>query len=103
MTITTSEIQKLASLSKLSISEEDIDVYTSQLNIIVDYVSQLDSVNTDGVAPLLHVMDIVNVSRPDEPKVSLTQEKALENAPESDGTFFIVPLIIKKNKWQKNR
>ena len=95
-TITSKDILKLAALSKLSISEAEIETYTQQLNAILDYVSQLETVDTENIEPLLQVLDQENVSRPDIPKPSIERENALKNAPDEDGKFFHVPEVIKK-------
>ena len=95
--ITSDEIKKLAALSKLSIAEDEMDKYSQQLSDILDYVSQLENVDTRDVEPLLNVLDQVNDSKLDEPQPSLTQKLALKNAPKANGEFFQVPEVIKKN------
>ena len=95
--ITSDEIKKLAALSKLSIAEDEMDKYSQQLSDILDYVSQLENVDTRNVEPLLNVLDQVNDSKPDEPQPSITQKLALKNAPKANGEFFQVPKVIKKN------
>ena len=95
--ITSDEIKKLAALSKLSIADDEIDTYSQQLSNILDYVSQLENVDTQNVEPLLNVLDQVNDSKPDEPQPSITQKLALKNAPKISGDFFQVPEVIKKN------
>jgi len=95
--ISLNEIKKLAALSKLSIADDEMDKYSQQLSDILDYVSQLEKVDTTDVEPLLNVLDQINDSKPDEPQPSITQEMALKNAPEKKGEFFQVPKVIKKN------
>ena len=95
--ITSEEIKKLAALSKLSIADDEMDKYSQELSDILDYVSQLDNVDTRNIEPLLNVLDQVNDSMPDEPQPSLTQKLALKNAPKVSGEFFQVPEVIKKN------
>ena len=95
--ITSDEIKKLAALSKLSIPHDEMDKYSQQLSDILDYVSQLENVDTRNVEPLLNVLDQVNDSKPDEPQPSITQKLALKNAPKAKGEFFQVPKVIKKN------
>ena len=86
--ITSDEIKKLAALSKLSIADDEMDKYSQQLSDILDYVSQLENVDTRNVEPLLNVLDQVNDSKPDEPQPSITQKLALKNAPKTSGDFF---------------
>jgi aspartyl-tRNA(Asn)/glutamyl-tRNA(Gln) amidotransferase subunit C len=95
--ISLKEIKKLAALSKLSIADDEMDKYSQQLSDILDYVSQLEKVDTTDVEPLLNVLDQINDSKPDEPQPSITQKMALKNAPEKKGEFFQVPKVIKKN------
>ncbi len=95
--ITDARVGKLAKLSKLNIQEDEIQMYAHQLSDILDYMSQLEKVNTDDVEPLLNVLDEVNTLRNDESKPSITQQKALENAPQKSEGFFKVPEVIKKN------
>ena len=54
----------------------------------------LNEVNTDGVEPMAHALDVHTVFRQDEVKPSLPREQALKNAPKSDGKYFLVPQII---------
>ena len=86
--ITSDEIKKLAALSKLSIADDEMDKYSEQLSNILDYVSQLENVDTNDVEPLLNVLDETNDSKPDEPQPSITQNFELKNAPKTSGDFF---------------
>jgi len=95
--ITSDEIKKLAALSKLAIADDEMDKYSQDLSDILDYVSQLENVDTRNVEPLLNVLDQVNDSKPDEPQPSITQKLALKNAPKENDEFFQVPEVIKKN------
>jgi aspartyl-tRNA(Asn)/glutamyl-tRNA(Gln) amidotransferase subunit C len=67
---------------------------TRQLSAIVDYVAQLQAVNTDGVEPLAHALPVHNVFRDDEPRPSLPVEEALANAPDRQGDFYGVPAVL---------
>jgi len=95
--ITSDEIKKLAALSKLSITPAEIEKYSWELSDILDYVSQLENVDTCDVEPLLNVLDQTNNPKPDEPKPSIAQKEALKNAPKKSDNFFQVPEVIKKN------
>jgi len=86
--ITSDEIKKLAALSKLSIADDEMNTYSQQLSDILDYVSQLENVDTQNVEPLLNVLDQVNDSKPDELQPSIIQKLALKNAPKTSGDFF---------------
>ena len=91
------EVLKIASLAKLSLTEEEIEKYTSQLNDILAYMGQLNELDTRDVEPLSHVLDLTNVTREDVEQSSLTREEALRNAPESDEEYFVVPRVIEKS------
>ena len=95
--ITSDEIKRLAALSKLSIADDEMDKYSEQLSDILDYVSQLENVDTGDVEPILNVLYQTNDSKLDEPQPSITQNFALKNAPKTSGEFFQVPEVIKKN------
>ncbi|MFQ6675152.1 MAG: Asp-tRNA(Asn)/Glu-tRNA(Gln) amidotransferase subunit GatC [Fidelibacterota bacterium] len=88
------EVLRIASLANLELTEEEVSRYTDQFNAILEYMDQLNELDMDGVEPLSHVLDLINVTRNDEEGASLSREEALSNAPESDGEFFIVPKVV---------
>jgi len=94
MRITLDEAAHVAHLARLSFSEEELQQYTGHLNAILEYVAQLQQVNTDGVEPMSHPLAIANVFRQDEMLSSLANENALANAPQKDDGAFVVPKII---------
>ena len=89
-------IENLAKLSRLSFDEKEKQVIKKDLEQMIGFVDKLKELDTTGVEPLLHMSDSVNVLREDEIKDSVSREQALKNAPETDGTFFRVPKVIKK-------
>ena len=91
------EILKIASLAKLHLSDEEVSLYTDQINEILEYMNQLDELDTEDIEPLSHVLDQINMTRKDEQIPSLTREEALKNAPKSDDDYFIVPNVIDKS------
>jgi aspartyl-tRNA(Asn)/glutamyl-tRNA(Gln) amidotransferase subunit C len=88
------EVKHIAKLSRLALSEEEAGEYASQLSQIIEFVEQLNSLDTSSVEPTSHVMQISNVMVEDIPGASLSREEALRNAPDSDGRFYRVPKII---------
>ncbi len=94
MAISKEEVERVAKLARLLVSEEEKDVLATQLSSILTYVGKLNELNTEGVEPLSHVIDIKNVSREDKTRESLSQDLALSNAPEKRDGFFRVPKII---------
>ena len=94
MSLTRDEVDKVSLLARLKLSEEELDKMTPQLNAIVGYVEQLSELNTDGVAPMAHAMDVANVFRDDEVRPSLDREDALTNAPKRDDECYRVPPVL---------
>ncbi len=94
MKITKQEVEHVAALARLDLSEQDKAMLTSQLSDILTYVEKLNELDTKGVEPTAHVLDIKNVMRDDVPDGSLSQERALANAPEKAAGHYRVPKII---------
>jgi len=94
MKITKQEVEHVARLARLELSEQDKEKLTDQLSNILTYVEKLNELDTTGVAPTSHVLDISNVMRSDTPEASLPQERALANAPDKAAGHYKVPKII---------
>jgi aspartyl-tRNA(Asn)/glutamyl-tRNA(Gln) amidotransferase subunit C len=94
MSLTVDEVRWVAKLARLQLSDADLETMTRQLGAIVDYVNQLQQVNTDGVEPLNHALPVHNVFRDDEPRLSLPVDDALANAPDRRGDFYGVPAVL---------
>ena len=94
MALTRDEVLHVADLARLSLVPEEIEVFTRQLNDILAYVEKLQELDTSGVAPLAHVIPVVNVFREDVVKVGLSRDAALDNAPAREEGAFVVPRII---------
>jgi aspartyl-tRNA(Asn)/glutamyl-tRNA(Gln) amidotransferase subunit C len=88
------QVRKVAALARLELGEADLAAMAAQLSAILDYVDQLQQVNTDGVEPLAHPLPVQNVFRDDEPAPSLPVEDALRNAPARSGDYFGVPAVF---------
>ncbi len=82
MKITKQEVEHVARLARLELSEQEKETLTDQLSNILTYVEKLNELDTKGVEPTSHVLDINNVMRDDVPEASLTQDRALANAPD---------------------
>lgn len=87
-------VRKVARLARIRLTEDEVATFARQLGQILHYVEILDGVDTEGVEPMAHAADIVNVFREDAPAPSLPREQALANAPKTDGQYFLVPQII---------
>jgi aspartyl-tRNA(Asn)/glutamyl-tRNA(Gln) amidotransferase subunit C len=94
MSLTASEVQWVAHLARLQLTEAELETMTRQLSAIVDYVDQLRQLNTDGVEPMAHALPGHNVFRSDEPAPSLPVADALSNAPQRRGDFYSVPAVL---------
>ena len=94
MSLTADEVRWVAKLARLQFSDADLETMTRQLGAIVDYVNQLQQVNTDGVEPLNHALPVHNVFRDDDPRPSLSVDAALANAPDRRGDFYGVPAVL---------
>ncbi|WP_079525846.1 Asp-tRNA(Asn)/Glu-tRNA(Gln) amidotransferase subunit GatC [Halobacillus hunanensis] len=92
--ISKDEVKHVAHLARLSINEEEADMFTKQLDDIIMYAEQLNELDTEGVEPTTHVLNLQNVMRKDEPKKWITKEEALKNAPDKQDGQFKVPSIL---------
>jgi len=94
MKITRQEVQHVAGLARLELSEAEVDRMTGQLDAILTYVAKLDELDTTGVAVTTHTQGVVNAFREDEVRPSLARQEALANAPDQNGESFVVPRVI---------
>jgi len=88
------EVRRIARLSRLKLSAAEVRLFAGQLGRILDYVKQIESLDTAGVEPLAHALPVTNVLREDEPRAGFTSEQALANAPETEGECFRVPAVL---------
>lgn len=94
MKITQEDVKHIARLSRLYLSDEEITIFGGQLNSILEYVEQLNSLNISSVEPTAHVIPLNNVMRDDTLKPSLPIGEALKNTPDATEKFYRVPKII---------
>jgi aspartyl-tRNA(Asn)/glutamyl-tRNA(Gln) amidotransferase subunit C len=88
------QVRKVAKLSRLELTEAEVEEFTGQLSAILDYVEKMNELDTTNVEPLAHCLPVSNVFRQDRAKESLGTEKTLANAPQRDEEFFKVPKIL---------
>jgi aspartyl-tRNA(Asn)/glutamyl-tRNA(Gln) amidotransferase subunit C len=93
MSLSAEQVRWVAHLARLELPQAELDLLTGQLRQILDYVELLQQVNTEGVEPLAHALDVHDVFRPDEPRPSLSADEALANAPGRKGDFYTVPAV----------
>jgi aspartyl-tRNA(Asn)/glutamyl-tRNA(Gln) amidotransferase subunit C len=96
MHISKQEVEHVAKLARLEITEAEKDAFSTQLSDILTYIEQLKLWDTTGVEPTATVLEQTNVFREDQVKPSLPVEQALANAPDSDGGYFRVPRILEE-------
>lgn len=94
MSISTSDIAWVAKLSRLQLSEDELETYGEQLKKIVDFIDLLQEADTDNTEPLAHPFPVQNVFREDELQESFSPDRALQNAPERRKDFFGVPAVL---------
>ena len=92
--ITADDVRKVAKLARLDLPEGTIATYTGQLERILDYVDQLQAVDTEGVPPTTRAVEVVNVTRADTVVPTEVREDLLDQAPQREGDFFRVPKIM---------
>jgi aspartyl-tRNA(Asn)/glutamyl-tRNA(Gln) amidotransferase subunit C len=94
MRVTLEDVEKIARLAKLSVSDQEKEKYRKQLEEMLDYVDRLNELDLEGVEPTFTVQHAAEGTREDRVTESLTREEALMNAPSSARGFFRVPKII---------
>jgi aspartyl-tRNA(Asn)/glutamyl-tRNA(Gln) amidotransferase subunit C len=92
--ITADDVRKVAQLARLELPEAKIATYTGQLERILDYVAQLEQVDTEGVPATTRAVEVVNVTRDDQVNPTPVREQLLDLAPQREGDFFRVPKIL---------
>jgi aspartyl-tRNA(Asn)/glutamyl-tRNA(Gln) amidotransferase subunit C len=94
MKITRDDVIKVAELARLKFGEEELEKFTEQLGNILKYIGKLNELDTKGVEPTSHVLDLATPLREDMVKEWITREDALQNAPQEEDGFFVVPQVI---------
>jgi aspartyl-tRNA(Asn)/glutamyl-tRNA(Gln) amidotransferase subunit C len=94
MALSREEVRHVAQLARLDFSDEEEQRMAEEMSQILDYVEKLDELDTSGVPPMSHVLDVTNVFRADEVKARIDREQALEPAPEREDGYFQVPQVI---------
>ena len=98
MNLTSADVRKVASLARLKVTDADVDSLLGDLSAILEYVDVLNEVDTTGIQPMVHAVELHDVLRADVLQESLPREAALQNAPRTDGKCFLVPTIIEDRK-----
>lgn len=94
MSIQVKDVEHVAKLARLNLTDHEREMFTEQLNAILQYAEKLNELDTDDVEPTTHVLHLSNVMREDEVHESLTQEQVFRNAPEEEDGQFKVPAVL---------
>lgn len=87
------EVERIAQLARLALTDEERTLYATQLTRILDYARQIAALPTEGVPPTTRVDGVTTLERADAPHASLPRDAALANAPETVAGLFLVPLV----------
>ncbi len=96
MKLTLEQVKKVAKLANLPLSAEEVEIYANQLSAILDYIDQLNKVDTEGVEPTYNVSGKVDVEAKDEAVASLTQEEALANVVNAKNGYFVTKGVFEE-------
>ena len=94
MPIDKETIKHIAHLARIELQPNELEQLSGELHEILGFIDKLKYLNVEQVAPASHILPLSNLLREDKPGVSLSPEKALENAPRKKGNFFSVPKIL---------
>jgi aspartyl-tRNA(Asn)/glutamyl-tRNA(Gln) amidotransferase subunit C len=98
--VTVEDVERVAELAHLELKPEETPAMLRDLNAILDYVAELNQLDTSGVVPLAQVSELgdaaAGVLRADQPRPSLDRAAVMAQAPETDGAFFKVPKVIER-------
>ncbi len=94
MAVDIKTVERIATLSKLEFNDEEKKEITGDMNRMLDFVEQLSTVDTEGVKPLIYMLEEEAELRKDEVIETITQQEALKNAPEKDTDFIKVPKVL---------
>ncbi len=92
--LTRADVEHVAYLARLGLSEEELSRLEGQLNHILDQYATLAELDTDAIPPTAQTIELENILREDVARPSMPAEDVLANAPERDGDFFVVPAIL---------
>lgn len=103
MHIEKSQVEHLAKLARLELTESEVGVLHPQLVQIVDFMEQLNAVDTEGIPPTSSVLDQAVRLRDDRPQAGLTVDEATANAPHTEDGYFLVPQILSAGDVEQTR
>ncbi len=92
--ITSDDVRKVSNLARLEISDQDVQIYADQLEKILEYVAQLEEIDTTNIPPTTRAVEVINVLREDIIESTNSREDILNLAPRREGEFYRVPKIL---------
>lgn len=92
--ITTDDVQKVAKLARLRLSDDELHRFTGQLADVLEHAADLETLDLDGVEPMAHPVPLTNVLRADEPAAPLARDEVLASAPAAEDGLFRVPPVL---------
>ncbi len=92
--ISRDQVAHVAWLAKIKLTEEELELFARQLNEVLGYFRKIDEVDTRGIEPTYHILDVKNVFRKDSPEFSLPLDKSLQNAPQRERNYVKAPRIL---------
>ncbi len=93
MVLTREEVEHIANLARLALTEEEKERFRQQLSAVLEYAARLQELDTEAIPPTATVLPLRNVMRPDEPRPPAPREDILANAPDAEENCFKVPAI----------
>ena len=94
MAISRDQVKKVSLLARLRLSEEELDRMTAEMGGILEYMDLLGEVDTEGIEPMAHALEVSDFFRADEVRPSLPRQRALANAPNHDDECYLVPAVL---------
>ena len=96
--ISRADVEHVARLARLGLTDDEIDRMQGQLNRILEAIGKLQAVDTSAVGPTAQVIELENVTRPDETRPGLSRDAALANAPMREGDHLRVPIVLEEGR-----
>lgn len=94
MSLSKADVEKVSVLARLKLTDDELETMTRQLDHVIQYVQQLDELDTSDIQPMAHGADLSNVFADDVLRASLPREAALANAPKRDDECYLVPAVL---------
>jgi aspartyl-tRNA(Asn)/glutamyl-tRNA(Gln) amidotransferase subunit C len=94
MKLNRNQVEHIADLARLSLSEEELSLYQEQLSAILEHFERLQALDTEAIPPTATVLPLRSVMREDEPRPSSARDEILENAPAAQDGCFEVPAVL---------